>query len=221
MLIGRRGVGKSTIIRTILKPSEVTQKNSSFERQQSPVHKKIYIFDNLNKHQIMLSILDTPGLDEQPSIRYKEINEIISVAKLSFKKVNLICFVSKAGETTNQDIDTFKAVKRELSTNFSICKNDLMIILTHSEKYDKSHLKKFERNLQTNPKTTEFANACGHEFNFNGALVAQEINSISNIEIREQINAERLLRIENFRFYLIDKLFSTYYMHVGSEQQRV
>lgn len=161
-LVGRSKTGKSKIVRTLTDPSFVL-KGWRFSDTSEPVCKSFTVRDVRDNQFYSLNIIDTPGLKEmeKDEVKSSDDEELLSLflkfLELEISEINVICFVSHAGETHLHDIDVFNRVMRFLGEDFSQIS---MMVLTHCDSFDSKQLDEFENGIKTHPRTKETFEYC-------------------------------------------------------------
>lgn len=162
LLVGRSGVGKTTIIDTLINEKTFVEAPEGFSKTREPnCHRCVVYTDDGTLYQ--LNILDTPGLQENSKdpTNNRSDDAILDLAARCVKEnvtfLNAVCFVSVAGKTFEQDVDTFKRLKEFLGGAFT---HNAMIILTHCDQIPDSRFAKYVEDLSQLAQTKDVYDFC-------------------------------------------------------------
>lgn len=175
-LFGRSQTGKSTIARALTDPSFVLRIRELDTRE--PVCKSITVRNVRDNQYYSLNIIDTPGLkevriDEAERSDAELLNLFERFLELGIGEINVICFVSRAGETHLHDIDVFNKIMRFLGEDFNQIS---MMVLTHCDSFESQKLDEFENSIKTHIKTKETFEYCKLGIKRFGAVSEQKLD---------------------------------------------
>ncbi|CAG2171816.1 unnamed protein product, partial [Oppiella nova] len=161
LLVGRSQTGKSTVVKTLLNPQYGTTK-SGFSITKDPQLNTLILTNNDTHENCHLNIIDTPGLKEvRENEDSRTDSELLKLAtkcvKENITSLNVVCFVSRAGETHLQDTEVFEEVKKCLGAKYARIS---MMLLTHCDDYNDSRLDQFEETIKSHPKSKEYYDYC-------------------------------------------------------------
>lgn len=149
IIVGRAGVGKSTIGNTILSRERFSIHTSCFEDSQSNVGFGIVT----HKSRYHIHIFDSIGLEEES--RRKATKEIQQYVSNNKRPINLVLFVFKKGRYTEAEKATFEHITSQLGPHVTSIS---ALIVTHCECDNDVARRKMIDEIRQNELTKEIAN---------------------------------------------------------------
>lgn len=203
LLFGPSKTGKSTLVRTILNPNEGTRHAGFSDNSELKIYKILYS-DNQNGRSYLLTIIDTPGIEEYLRIG-STFNHELNQELLAIEYINIICITTKAGFTNLEDNNTIKQFINLLPNQCSKC---CLLILTHCDLYTSEKISEFEQAIKNDFRTKQLNSFCEQGIIKIGALDLDRIESFKSSEIEYQIKKVKLNEIEKYRLILIKQFIS-------------
>jgi len=200
LLVGRSQTGKSTIIHTLMDP-QYTASSTGFSDTKDPTLNHT-ILKRINSNQLyQVNILDTPGLKEvRKDGESRADNEILNLAarciQWNITYLNLVCFVSKAGETHLIDAEVFNRIIYFLGERFA---DISVMMLTHCDRFNDEKIKEFEEGIKTHQLSKDIYKYCKLGFAHYGAINYDNYAVLPSEEIKKIVIGATLTRCEVFR----------------------
>lgn len=199
MLVGRTQTGKSTIVQTLIDPAFNIEEHG-FSDTREPECKTVIVQSKKTNLYHSLKIIDTPGLKEV--VKDGEVQrtdaELLSLIarflELNINELNVICFVSRAGETHLHDIEVFNQIIEFLGPEFGQIS---MMVLTHCDSFSKQKVDEFEKDIQRHQKTKSTYDYCKLGLERYGAVSNQKI--LAYVETNEPDDAPADQQFERIR----------------------
>ena len=187
LLLGRSQTGKTTIVKTLLNPSYTSAKTDF--SLTSTKNLKLY---SLSVHNIQsgqnyhVNIIDTPGLKEVlQDGKFQRSNEKIMelverCIEWNITSLNLVCFVSKAGDIHLLDQTNFETLQRFLGSE---CSKISCLLLTHCDEFTDKRINEFQEKIAHNPLTKPILEYCKLRFAAFGSI---NPDSFESMELDEE-----------------------------------
>lgn len=219
LLIGRTQTGKSTIIQTLKDPTYSVEARA-FSDTKDPMAACLCMRNNSDGKHYQLNVIDTPGLKEcMRDGESRSDSELMSLLNrllaLKISSLNVVCFVSRAGQTHLHDLEVFSQLMNVLGPKFSEIS---MMILTHCSEFSESQLNQFEADIRQHSKSKSVSEYCrlgikrAGALNRHGMIAYLEDVDDDNVSKEVQINmavTRQLKRTRAMRCELLDAWIST------------
>ncbi|CAG2165272.1 unnamed protein product [Oppiella nova] len=208
LLVGRSQTGKSTLVKTLLDPQLGTTKTGFSDTREPELY--TLLLTNKETHEIChLNIIDTPGLKEvREDGDSRTDSELLKLATKCVQEnittLNVVCFVSRAGETHLQDTEVFEEVKKCLGDKYARIS---MMLLTHCDDYKDSRLDQFEDTIKSHPKSKKYYDYCQLGLYRYGAIDLTKLEPYDQ-ETASMIVMSKLKRNEVMREKFLSKILS-------------
>lgn len=199
MLVGRTQTGKSTIVQTLTDPTYSVEEHG-FSDTREPECKTLIVQNKKTNLYHSLKIIDTPGLKEvmkDGEVQRTDAELLSLIARfleLNVNELNVICFVSRAGETHLHDIEVFNQIIEFLGPDFGQIS---MMVLTHCDSFSKQKVDQFENDIQRHLKTKPTYDYCKLGLERYGAVSNQKI--LAYVETNEPDDAPVDQQFERIR----------------------
>lgn len=205
VLIGRSQVGKSTFIEVLNNPNYSTTRTGISQTREPSCKERIIDYPDGKRYT--LNIIDTPGLHEvrhDPN-EMRTNEQLFSLLRDMFvsgrvRALNVICFVTIAGKTHQNDIETFKSLMSFLGDRF---KPISCLVLTHCDKISTETLDRLSQDIKTHPECTSLVDYCQLGMHYHGTIDMDDLSTYDE-EMREMVKNSTLNRIEPMRTHLLD-----------------
>jgi GTPase Era involved in 16S rRNA processing len=209
LLVGRSQTGKSTIVETMIDPQKGTTSNG-FSITKKPGYNSLLLHDNEKNMSFQLNIIDTPGLQEvHENDESRTDAELLKLAAVCVEKhitsLNVVCFVSRAGETHRNDVVLFDTVQKFLGDKFA---DISMMVLTHCDEFSDKRLKEFERNIHDHEISKPISQYCKLGIAQYGAINYTTLEQFPEKDVQQAVVRSKLTRIGKMRKQFIDKIIS-------------
>lgn len=193
----------------MLNPQKGTS-STGFSDTRDPACNSLILTDKVAKGSYQLNIVDTPGLKE---IRENEESRTdAELLKLASKCVaehitslNVVCFVSRAGDTHRLDTEVFQKIKMFLGEKFSAIS---MMVLTHCDEYNDDTLNGFEQKIRSHEVSKPYYEYCQLGIVRYGAIDIMKLNAFEEEDLRRRFVQSKLKRIETMRNNFLKKMIS-------------
>jgi GTP-binding protein EngB required for normal cell division len=202
-------VGKSTLIEVLHNPDYSTTRTGISQTREPSCKERIIDYHDGKKYT--LNIIDTPGLHEvRNDPNEMRTNErLFSLLRAMFvsgrvRALNIICFVTIAGKTHQNDIETFKSLMNFLGDRF---KPISCLVLTHCDKISTETLDRLSQDIKTHPECTSIVDYCRLGIHYHGTIDMDDLSTYDE-EMREMVKKSTLKRIEPMRAHLMDFFLS-------------
>ena len=187
LMVGRPRVGKSTLIDMLKDPSHISKPRSSISIESEPNLQTVDLVDPTTGENYKINVIEIPDLNE---VRYSSNttrldNQLVDQFRKLFINENIhelhaICFISKAGETHQNDVATFDSFLDFLDSLANDYKHISMIVLTHCEKLPDKTLSTFKTDIMTHSVTNRISNYCYNGIYLHGAIDYDDMNLWDN-----------------------------------------
>lgn len=208
LFIGRSGCGKSTFVKQLLDPTCGTVGTSGYSTTKDPEFHTSTLMDAGNK-PYQLNLLDTPGLGEHrketQGNRSDEELVLLSMKCLqhNITFLNVVVFVTKAGDTHEHDIKVFKMLLEKLGRDFG---EITMLLLTHSEELSDERKQQFKTDLSQHPDSKPIYDYCKLGLFFGGAINIESIRELSeNDNVRKEVATKRSSKVRFMREAVVNE----------------
>ncbi len=205
LLIGRCGVGKSTLIETLRDLSYIsTRTGCSLKREPSCNQ---LIIGHHDGKTYTLNIIDTPGFYENrhnPN-EIRIIEQLVSFLRDMFVSggvctLNAICFVTIAGRMNRNDIETFNFLINFLGPRFGSISS---LVLTHCDKMSMEALNQLSQDITTHPECASVVDYCKLGIYYHGIIDMNALN-VYDEEMRDLVQKSIMKLIEPMCAKLMD-----------------
>lgn len=211
LLIGRTQSGKSTIFEALKNP-EYSKTAKGFSETREPTCYRTVLIDENEGKGYMLNVIDTPGLKEvsKNGEESRSDQELLKMARHCIEQnlttLNLICLVSSAGKTHQQDLEVFQPLMEFLGKDWD--QNTLMI-LTHADGYDIDKLNEFEKDIAEHSLSKEAYNYCKLGICFHGIINCDRMAVFKDYpNIQEEMKQVELKHLVPLRKKLFEKIIT-------------
>lgn len=208
LLVGRSQSGKSTVVSTLVDP-QVALTGLSFSETRDPSCHALALLHRDTKINYVLNVIDTPGLKEKRlnSSESREDDEILKLVRLFIMEnvttMNVVCFVSKIGQTHELDVDVFLKIRDFLGPEYS---PNAMLLLTHCDQKEEASAEQYIMDLNNYDPTKQILEYCQLGVFQYGTLDYDEIQKWKRMpNVQEELVRSTLQRIERMRDKLIAK----------------
>jgi len=211
LLIGRSQSGKSTIIDSLQEPQSGFQM-SGFSTTKVPSCSSLIITDENANKKYQLNIIDTPGLRELcEDNKNRSDDDLMSLITFcvdnNITTLNLICFVSKAGETHQLDVEVFEQFMKYFGKKLSAIS---LMVLTHSDRFTTERLEYFEQAIKRHPKSKNVYSYCEVGCLCVGAIDSDSLAQYGDNEEHQKRELRRCLKkLEPFRKNFIECILNS------------
>lgn len=172
VLVGDSRVGKSTFIDQ-LQSTVLVDDNNPYRGTVLPEVKTLYMFDDqkiLNNEHIVISLLDTPGLDEKPIDGVERPNEqlkdlISGHIKENFSTIDLILITIQRKGITDALMKSVYDMKEYFGNKYL---RNMCLLITHCDNFKKEDEEKYLKELLKNEEMEDFCEAIQNRIIFTG-----------------------------------------------------
>jgi GTP-binding protein EngB required for normal cell division len=209
LLIGRSQVGKSTLIEVLHNPDYSTTRTGISQTREPSCKERIIDYHDGKRYT--LNIIDTPGLYEvrhDPN-EMRTNEQLFSLLRDIFvsgrvRALNIICFVTIAGKTHQNDIETFTSLINFLGDRY---KPISCLVLTHCDKISTETLDRLSQDIKTHPECASIVDYCQLGIHYHGTIDMDDLSTYDE-EMREMVKKSTLKRIDPMRTHLLDFFLS-------------
>ena len=205
LLLGPCGVGKSTLVQTILQPQDGTRRGSKKDiRMAYPTQIKIKVIEPETNNKYLLNIIDTPGLFNSPDIVPGDTINQINNELLKLDYIDIICIMARAEfihlDDSKEIVMLFNRMKSEYS-------NISMLILTECEKLNQQKLEQIEEEIKHDNRN--IWSHCKLGVSYIGAIDLEFIDSYPNVDNQMNVKAKLTNVVIKMKMDLITKFINT------------
>ena len=174
LLVGRSQSGKSSLLQALHDPEHIKPRAGLSTTRNSQLHRTI-LFDEAEKKSYMLHVIDTPGLKEvnENSGPRRSDNELLRLAMdCIVTSLNIVCLVSEAGKTHQQDVQVFQPILNFLGESW---KDNMMMVLTHVDRFPDAKLHIFKKDIESHKLSKTTYEFCKLGVFYHGILNVYEL----------------------------------------------
>jgi len=198
ILLGKTGAGKSSLANLIIGKTVFDAGGAFGSGTSKPNQKQVKLMlpsrsdGQGTKSPYCFRIVDTPGLFDTTKVTNEEIaDRIFDFVELELTKVNMIMFVLKYGRFTEEEIETFKFLKKMIGNEATKC---CCLIITNAEKLPENNRLKLLNEIEHEPKYKELRdlkNFCKLGVLFCGNIGTEEDPEEASPKVIERIQNDQ------------------------------
>lgn len=172
LLLGKSGMGKTTMLRTLIDPSYISEAEKGTRDTKLPSCYELSIKNPIHNNRINLTIMDTPGFFERAESDLGErhndqLKNILSDSlEINISQINMIFICIKYGERLSDEmIETIEIIEALAGEDL---RGNLGLILTKCETRERL-LDNYVTELRSNHKTSRVMDYIGNRVYYFGA----------------------------------------------------